>query len=113
MRVVGALRSSPYTDLSNKKQTKGRRAYGGVALLGLARLAGEDNQLGLVSLQPLDVKSFALLAQVPPPVINNNTNTASLLPANARLLQFSESESTSLPEFSVIADCWGPNGRSE
>jgi hypothetical protein len=113
MRVVAALRSSPYADLSNKRQAKGWKAYGGVSLLGLACLAGEDDQLGLIGLQPLDVKSFALLAQVPPPVIDDDANTTGLLPTNACLLQFSQSESTSLPELSVIADRWGTNGGSE
>ena len=113
MRVVGALRSSPYADLSNSKLIRGGRAYSGVALLGLAGLAGEDDKLGLVSFQPLDVESLALLAQVPPPVINNDTDTTSLFPANASLLQFGKSKPTSLPEFLVIADCWSTNSGSE
>ena len=86
MRVVGALRSSPWTDLSDNQFIRGGRAYSGVALLGLARLAGEDDKLGLVSLQPLDIESLALLAQISPPVINHDTNTTSLLPANSSLL---------------------------
>ena len=113
MRVVAALRSSPCGCLSDNKEKKGRRAYSGVTLLGLAGLAWEDNQLGLISLQPLDVECLALLAQVPPPVINNDTNTASLLLANASLLQFSKSEPTSLPKFPVIADRLGTNSRPE
>ena len=92
---------------------EGWRTYGGIALLGFAGLAGEDDQFGLVSLQPLDVKSFALLAEVPPPVVDNDTNTTSLLPANACLLQFSKSESASLPDFSVIADRLSTNSGSE
>jgi hypothetical protein len=110
---VGALRSSPCADLSNSKLIRRGRTYSGVALLGLASLAGEDDKLGLVSLQPLDIESLALLAQVPPPVINNDTNTTSLLPANASLLQFGKSKPTSLPEFSVVADCRGTNSGSE
>ena len=113
MRVVAALRSSPWIDLSDNKRRKGRGAYSGVTLLGLAGFTREDNQLGLVSRQPLDVECFALLAQVPPPVIDNDTNTASLLLTNACLLQFSESEPTSLSEFPVITDCLGTNSRSE
>ena len=99
--------------MSNGKLIRRGRAHSGVALLGLAGLAGEDDKLGLVSLQPLDVENLALLAQVPPSVINNDTNTTGLLLANASLLQFSESKPTSLPEFSVIADCWGTNSGSE
>lgn len=113
IRVVGTLRSSPCANFSNNGRRKGRKAYSGVALFGFAGLAGEDDKLGLVSLQPFNVESFALLAQVPPPVINNDANATSLLLANASLLQFGESEPTSLPEFSVIANCWSTNGRSE
>ena len=46
-------------------------------------------------------------------MINNDSNTTSLLPANTGLFQFSESKATTLPEFSVIADCLGTNSGSE
>ena len=95
------------------RKQKRKGTYSGVALLGLAGLAGEDNEFGLVGLQPLNVQGLALLAQVPPPVIDHDTNTTSLLPTNASFLQFSESKSTSLLEFSVIADCLGTDGGSE
>lgn len=52
------------------------------------------------------VENFAFLIQVPPPVINSDPNIASLL-------QLSESEPMTLPEFSVIADCLDTNGGSE
>ena len=74
-----------------------KKTYGGVALLGLASLAGEDDEFGLVGFQPLNIQSLALLAEVPPSVINNDANTTSLLPTDASLLKFGQSKSTSFP----------------
>ena len=89
------------------------RTHGRVALLGLAGLAGEDDEFGLVSLQSLNVQGLALLTQVPPPVVYDNANTTSLLLTNTSLFQFTEGESTPFLKFSIIANCWGANGGSE
>lgn len=87
IRVVGASRSSPCGSLSNNERIEGERGtHGGVALLGLAGLAGEDDKFSLISLQPLNIQDLALLAQIPPPVINDDTDTTSLLLTNPSLL---------------------------
>lgn len=70
-------------------------------LLGLTR---EHNQSLLVGLQALHIKSLALLAEVPPSVIHNDTNTLRLLPPNTSLLELSQSETTSLADLPVVLD---------
>lgn len=87
--------------------------YSGVALLGLAGLAGEDDEARLVLPQPLDVDLLALLAQVRPPVVDHDTNALGLLPSNSGLLQFGEGESTALTNFAVVADGLGADGGAE
>jgi len=87
--------------------------YRRISLLGLASLAGENDKAGLVSLQSLDVDLLALLAQISPPVINNNSNTTGLFPSNSSLLEFSMSESTALANFAVVADGLGTDGWAE
>lgn len=86
----------------NSKRTT-IEAYGGVALLGLASLPGEDNKLGLVDLQPLNVDLLSLLARVPPSVVNNDSDTPGLLLSDTSLLKLSERESATFAEFSVVA----------
>ena len=87
--------------------------HGGVTLLGLLSVAGEDNQSCLVGLKTLNVQSLALLAQVSPPVVNNDTNTTSLLLANTSLLQLGEGEATALTDFPVVSDSLGTDGGAE
>jgi len=84
-----------------------------VALLGLLSIPREDDQLGLVSFQPLDIQFFPLLAQVPPSVVNDNTDTTCLLPVDASLLQFSKGETTAFSDFTVVADSLGTNSGTE
>ena len=87
--------------------------HGRVTLLGLLRVAGEDNQSCLVGLKTLNVQSLALLAQVSPPVVNNDTNTTSLLLANTSLLQLGEGEATALTELAVVAHGLAADSRAE
>jgi hypothetical protein len=84
-----------------------------IALLGLASFAGEDDQAGLVCLQPLHVDLLALLAQIPPPVINHNSNTSGLLPSNTSLLELRKSKSTAFTNFAVVADGLSTDGGAE
>lgn len=85
----------------------------GVTLLGLASLTGEDNELGFVCVEALDVELLALLAQIPPPVVNGNADAASLLPADASLLQLSQSKSTTLTELPVVSHGLTTNSGAE
>lgn len=87
--------------------------YGGVALLGLLGVAGEDNEAGLVRLEALDVECLALLAQVSPPVVDDNANTASGLAADASLLELGEGEATAFTDFAVVADSLCADGGAE
>lgn len=87
--------------------------YNRVTLLGLGCLSGEDDQLGLVSPQPLDVESLALLAQVSPPVVNDDTNTTCLFAVDTCLLQFSQSESATLTELAVVTNSLATDSRAE
>lgn len=91
-------------DQSQLWTRKTRKTYGRVALLGLTSLAGEDDETGLVGVQPLNIELLALLAKVSSPVVNNDTNSASLLPSNSSLLELSEGEAATFPEFTVVAD---------
>ena len=65
-------------------QLGGGRELGGsrVTSLGLAGLAGEDNQLGLVGLEALNVELKRLLGLVAATVVDRNTNGESLLAAD-------------------------------
>jgi hypothetical protein len=84
-----------------------------IALLGLASLAREDNKLGLVSRQPLDVERLALLAEVPPAVVDNDANATRLLPADAGLLQFGQGEATALADLAVVTRSRGADSGTE
>ena len=78
--------------------------YGRVALLGLLRVAGEDNETRLVRLQTLNVDGLALLRQVSPPVVDDNADTTRLLLADTSLLELSQGEATALTDLPVVAD---------
>lgn len=88
-------------------------AYDRVTLLGLGCLSGEDDQLGLVGLQSLNIESLSLLAQVSPPVIDDDANTACLFAVDTCLLELSEGESTTFTEFSVVANGLGTDSGAE
>ena len=87
--------------------------HSGVALLGLLGVAGEDNEARLVRLETLDVDRLALLAQVSPPVVDDDADTTRLLLSNAGLLQFAEGEATALADFPVVAHSLGADGGAE
>jgi len=87
--------------------------HGGITLLGLAGLAGEHNQAGLVLFEPLHVNFLALLTQICPPVVDNDTNTACFLPSDPSLLELSKGESTALTDFAIIANGLTADGRAQ
>ena len=87
--------------------------YGRVALLGLLRVAGEDNETRLVRLQTLNVDGLALLRQVSPPVVDDNADTTGSLAADTGLLQLGQGEATALPDLAVVADSLGTDGGAE
>jgi hypothetical protein len=80
-------------DLSDGEDGAGQLDSGGelggsrVTGLGLASLAGEDNQLGLVSLEALDVELERLLGLVAAAVVNRDTDGESLLAADTGSLR--------------------------
>jgi hypothetical protein len=84
-----------------------------IALLGLLGVAGEDNEARLVRFETLNVESLALLAQVSPSVVDNDTNTTSRLAADTSFLQLSQSETTALPDLAVVANSLSTNSRAE
>ena len=87
--------------------------HSGVTLLGLLSVAGEDNQAGLVGLETLHVHRLALLAQVPPPVVDDDADTTRLLLADTSLLELSQGEATALTDLPVVADGLRANGGAE
>ena len=100
--------------VENKTSEKNpRHTHRRVAFLGLASLAGEHNQTGLVCLQPLDVNLLALFTEISPSVVNNDSNTTSLLPSNTGLLELCEGKSTTLTNFAVVPDSLSTNSRAE
>jgi hypothetical protein len=66
------------SQLGSSRELGGSR----VTSLGLASLAGEDNQLGLVSLEALNVELERLLGLVAATVVDRNTDGKSLLAAD-------------------------------
>lgn len=82
-------------------------------MLGLLGVAGEDDETSLVRLQTLNIERLALLAQVSPPVVNNNADTTGLLLADASLLELSKSEASSLAKLPVVADGLGTDSGTE
>lgn len=90
-----------------------RNTYNRVTLLGLGCLSGKDDQLGFIGFQPFDIESLALLAQVSPPVVNDDTNATSLFAVYTCLLELSESESTAFTELAVIADSLATDSGAE
>ena len=99
--------------VSRKCTVTDRRTHSRVALLGLLRVTGEDNEASLVRLETLDVECLALLAQVPPPMVNNNANTAGLLAADTSLLELGQSEPTALANLPVVSYGLGADGGAE
>lgn len=67
----------------------------------------------LVSLETFNVQGLALLAQVSPPVVNNNANTSGLLLADTSILQLGEGETTAFTDFPVVSDSLGTDSGAE
>lgn len=89
-----AVRSSPF-EISSIP-AKYYRTYRSVTLLGLAGLAGEDNEARAVLLQPVNVKLLTLLALAPPSVVDNDTESLGGLLLDTSELELRKSESSAL-----------------
>ncbi|GMR51734.1 hypothetical protein PMAYCL1PPCAC_21929, partial [Pristionchus mayeri] len=76
---------------------------GAVSLLGGGELLGEEDELGLVSLQALDVGLKRLEGLVGPAVIDRDSDSAGLGLVDAGLLELVKGESTSEADTSVVA----------
>ena len=87
--------------------------YCRITLLGLLRVAGEDDEFRLVCLEALHVQLLTLLAQIPPAVVDNNADTTRLLPSDTCLLKLGKGESTALTDLRVVADSLCTDGWAE
>jgi hypothetical protein len=85
----------------------------GVSRLGLASLAGEDHETGLVGLEPLLVQLESLLTVVLPSVVDGDSNRESLLAPDTSSLELVVGESTSGPKLCVVALGGASDGRAE
>jgi hypothetical protein len=94
------------------KERKKEVAHSGIALLWLARLAGENDEPLLVGFQPLHVDEFPFLAKIPPPVIHHNAYALGLLPVDSCGFEFREGESSTFAQLPVVTDSLATNGRS-
>ena len=114
-RVVSALRSSPYIKIrfSASAIHSVRITHSGVSLLGLLRVAGEDDQTLLVCQEALDIEGLALCREVAPPVVDDDANTTGSLAADTSLLELAEREATAFTELAVVADGLGMDGGAE
>lgn len=86
---------------------------GGVALLRLASLLGEDDQTVLVGRQALNVDGLSLYAQIPPAMVNDDTESLGLLAPNASLLQLAMCEATAFTDFGVVSHGLCADGGAE
>ena len=64
-------------------------------------------------MQPLNINFLPLLAQISPPVVDDNADSPGLLPSNTSLLEFGKRETTTLAYFSVVANCLPSNCRAK
>ena len=92
---------------------RGESVTSGITLFGLASLTREDNLPLLVGNETLHIDRLALLAQVSPPVVDDDADTTRLLLSNAGLLQFAEGEATALADFPVVANGLCADGGAE
>ena len=72
-------------------------------LLGFALLSGEEDELGLVGVESLDVELELLVAGRGPSVVDRDSNSGGEASAKASTLKLSESEATSVPDLAGIA----------
>lgn len=117
-KVCACSLSLEISTLSSKNQhrsniPRANTTHSRVALLGLLSIPRENDQLGLVGLQPLDIQFLPLLAQVPPPVVNDNTYTKCFFAVDTNFFQLSKGETAALPDLTVVANGLGTNGGTE
>ena len=84
-----------------------------VAVLDLARLAGEDDEAGHVCLQAGNIKLEGLDAPIASAEIYGNTDRAGLFGGNADLLELLEGESLSELELGVVPLSGAPDSGAE
>jgi hypothetical protein len=82
-------RSSLLNRKNSTLELRNTRDIGGITVLGLASLAGEDDQLSLVGLEALNIELKRFLRLVAATVINGDTDCEGLLAVDTGLLQFS------------------------
>lgn len=97
------------------------RDIGGITVLGLTGLAGEDNQLSLVGLEALNIELKRLLRLVAATVVNRDTNGKGLLAVDTSLLlnffqvcahTFNYQDQKSLHHNIALSLPWAPQGWS-
>lgn len=91
----------------------GEVVTGSVTSLGLAELAGEDDQAGLVVLQSLNVELLALLGPGLPAVVDDDADAEGLLLADTSLLDLRDGESTTGTDLGVVPDGGAADSRAE
>lgn len=74
-----------------------------ITLLWLTSLLGEEDQTVLVCRQALNVDGLSLHAQVPPAVVDNDTQALGLFAPDSSFLQFGKCEATALTDFGVVS----------
>lgn len=84
-----------------------------VTLLDLASLLREDDEAGLVCLEPLLVQLEALLTPVAPAVVDGDTDREGLLAPDAGSLELIEGEATAGTELGVVPVGGAADGRAE
>lgn len=76
-------------------------SYSCITTLGLADLAGENDETGPVLLKTIDVHLLPLLGLAPPAVVHGDAESFGLLPPDTRLLQLGKGETAALFASSV------------
>eukprot|EP01084_Bolivina_argentea_P086974 157153_1 len=85
----------------------------GVTSLGLGGLAGEDNKLGLVELEAVEVGVEVLLGAVDAAVINGDANATGRLHGDLGGLKLGKSETTASTHTHVVLDGGATDGGAQ
>jgi hypothetical protein len=88
----------------NGKNGGNAKTYGGVALLGLARLQGEDDEFFLVSGETLDVEFEALFASVPTAVVDGDADRGGFTALNSSSLELLQGKTATGTQTAVVSD---------
>lgn len=77
---------------------------GRITLLGFPSLLGVNDQSLLVRLESLHIHSLTLLAQIPPAMVDDDTESTSGFTGDTGFFEFGEGESAALSDFRVVAE---------